>query len=338
MDWVDLSRPPKIVIIIHSKAKPQITKKKCDAQLVLHHLMSWFSLSTPFRLGYYCHRPNTSWSGNRCSLRPPQHQICTHWTDFRVSHLLPSLYPSNLIFHYSLKASIVWGQPGSLQSPECDLLLSAVRPLRILFLLPGITSHYLTNPKCSFPFKKLINWQISFLLYYIMLLNVEEISVPKVTVWKAQKGHQYKVGKNTILHIYIHIHTLISIHISICLLTYFRILLNEYVRNGQNWMAGDRADRETAHCQLLYFWFLYTMNVWLIQKINGYFKNVNKPWHTLNQLGNTIKTPNVDFFPSIFRYTIQWGNVPSSIVGTEENSSDVHSFVPLICQESCRHW
>lgn len=62
-------------------------------------------------------------------------------------------------------------------------------------------------------------------------------------------------------------------------------------------MAGDRADRETAHCQFLYFWFLYTMNVWLIQKINGYFKNVNKPWHTLNQLGNTIKTPNVDFFP-----------------------------------------
>lgn len=99
-----------------------------------------------------------------------------------VSHLLPSLYLSNLLFHYSLKASIVWGQPGSLQSPECDLLLSALRPLCILFLLPGITSHYLTNPKCSFPFKKLINGQISFLLYYIMLLNVEEISAPKVTV------------------------------------------------------------------------------------------------------------------------------------------------------------
>ena len=38
----------------------------------------------------------------------------------------------------------------------------------------------------------------------------------------------------------------------------------------------------------------------------------------LNQLGNTIKTPNVDFFPQYCQIYNIMRNVPSFIVGTKE--------------------
>lgn len=86
-----------------------------------------------------------------------QHQICTHQTG--VQSLPPSVFtlpfqsPLSLLSQKPplFKASQA---PCSLPNVICYCLPSG---LYILFLLPGITSHYLTNQKCSFPFKKLLS-------------------------------------------------------------------------------------------------------------------------------------------------------------------------------------
>lgn len=94
----------------------------------------------------------------------------------------PPLHLSDFIFDYSVKSPRCV-KPARLLavSRESDLFPFAFRPL------PGTTSHYLTKPKCSFPFKKLSIWHTSFLSYYIMLVNAQEIRVLKVNIEKAWK-------------------------------------------------------------------------------------------------------------------------------------------------------
>lgn len=148
MDCSYWSKIPKIVIIKHSKEKPQITEKMPKLSFISSSPDSVSLSSLP--TGLLPPAAQYSLPEAAVTARRSQHRTALlAQTPQSPSAPLtsPALPPAT-----QEQASTVHSQLGSLQAPECDPSQSDFRPLLLLSLLPGITSQYLTNPKCSFPF------------------------------------------------------------------------------------------------------------------------------------------------------------------------------------------